>query len=77
MSTFNKKIRSILTQKRGMSSEVVDNAIQEAVAEEKSLVDVLVAKEVIEEKELVGLIASESGFPPIDPHRLTVDEDLL
>lgn len=77
MSSFDKKVRSILTKKVSFPEEVIDEAFEKAKAESKSLVEILVARGDIEEKELVGLIAAESGFPPIDPDRITIDEDLL
>ena len=53
MSTFNKKVRSILTQKRGIDPDLVDDAIQVAASEEKSLIDRIVRAELPEAVKLM------------------------
>ncbi|MBU0755234.1 MAG: Flp pilus assembly complex ATPase component TadA [Planctomycetes bacterium] len=77
MSTFDKKIRSILAQKTELSEDLLEGALQQALAGEKSLADVLLEKGEIDEKELLGLISLESGLPPVDLEQVTVDENLL
>jgi type IV pilus assembly protein PilB len=76
-TTFDKKVRSILAQKTELGEELLDDALVEVTNEEKSLGDLLISRGEIEEKEMIGLIAGESGLPPIDLDQVVVDEDLL
>ncbi len=77
MSNFSKKVRSILAKHVILPDEIIEEAWQTAANEDRSLVDVLGASKHIDEREITGLIASESGFPPIDLHNLKIDEGLL
>ncbi len=77
MSTFNNKVRSVLIKGASLSEDVISEALETAQGQEKSLASALVDAGKIEEKELIGILASESGFPPIDTERLSADDSLL
>ena len=62
MSSFNKKLRSIIAKRCEIPDDVLDEALEAANTENKSLGEVLVAQHKLDERDFLGIIAGESGF---------------
>src|SRR5262245_4222987 len=77
MSTFNKKLRSVLLKDGRIPAAEIEKAIQGANEDKVPLSRYLVSMGKIGEKDLVGLLAREIGFAPIDLDRLQPDPEVL
>jgi type IV pilus assembly protein PilB len=76
MSTFNRRLKQILAKSGSVPFDKLEEAFQTAETQKVSLVEMLGHSGLVESSTVLGLISREIGFPPIDLHRLTPDEDI-
>ncbi|MEW6741156.1 MAG: ATPase, T2SS/T4P/T4SS family [Planctomycetota bacterium] len=77
MTTFNKKLRSVLLKDGRIPVAEVDEAAEAASRDKVSLSRILIEKGTVSEKELTGLIARSIGLPPIDLSRIRPEPEAL
>ncbi len=74
---YNRKLASLL-RKAGLVDEATFTALVEKANKESALLASLVVTEkLIDELTLIGLVAEDSGWPPIDLDKLKVDQEEL
>ena len=77
MSTLTKKLKNVLIRSGVITPERIDEYIQKAVREKKTLTKVLVSEGVMESKEILGLIAKAANMTPVDLETIEPNPDVL
>lgn len=76
-SVFDKRLRQILLRNKLIDEEEIDRAILTAEEEGKSLEQVLFERNMVQEPDLLWAVAKETGIPPVDLHKVLVEDDVL
>jgi type IV pilus assembly protein PilB len=77
MTSFSRKLKSILTKANKLKAEDCDLLIVQATKEGKALSELLLHKKVVTETELLSLIARDANMPPVDLDKIKVNKDVL
>jgi type IV pilus assembly protein PilB len=77
MAKFDKKLKSILLNAQLLTEDKVDQAIEIANSESKTLAAVLFERDMVDERMFVGSVASEMHMAPIDLARTVASDDAL
>ena len=76
-SAFDKRLRQIVLRNKLVDEAQVDSAVLTAEEEGKSLEQVLLERNMVREPDLLWAVAKETGIPPVDLHKVLVEDDVL
>ncbi|MFW5829324.1 MAG: ATPase, T2SS/T4P/T4SS family, partial [Planctomycetota bacterium] len=77
LAGFNRKVVTLMTRHELIAQEDLEVLVQRSGKERVSVASLLVSEEYISELDLLGLIAEDSGLPPIDLGKIQIDMDDL
>ncbi|RKY14371.1 MAG: type II secretion system protein GspE [Planctomycetota bacterium] len=76
-SAFDKRLRQIVLRNKLLDESEVERAVLTAEEEGKTLEEVLLEKNAIDEHDILWAVAKETGIPPVDLHKVVVEDDVL
>jgi len=76
-SAFDKRLRQIVLRNKLLDESEVDRAVLTAEEEGKTLEEVLLEKNIVREPDILWAVAKETGIPPVDLHKVLVEDDVL
>jgi len=76
-SAFDKRLRQIVLRNKLLDESEVDRAVLTAEEEGKTLEEVLLERNIIKEPDILWAVAKETGIPPVDLHKVLVEDDVL
>ncbi|RKY16727.1 MAG: type II secretion system protein GspE [Planctomycetota bacterium] len=76
-SAFDKRLRQIVLRNRLLDESEVERAVLTAEEEGRPLEEVLLEKNAVNEQDILWAVAKETGIPPVDLHKVLVEDDVL
>lgn len=76
-STFDRKLKQIVSKYRLVDVSDLDAAAVSAEEDGRSLEEVLIENRLVEERDLLASISQEMNIPPIDLSKVTVPDEVL
>jgi type IV pilus assembly protein PilB len=77
MAKFDKRLKNILVKRGCLTVKAAEDALVSAEREGRSLSQVLVDQKLLAERDLISAVAVEMRMPPIDVHRVQIEESVL
>lgn len=76
MSAYDRRLAQTLKRAGALDEQKVAELMELAAKETKALSETIVKQGIMSEKELLGVVARETGVPPIDLDHFSVDTEL-